>query len=165
MRFAQAGIMLSDWERCREPVKTLAKTVLSFVPIAVSLLAPIAVRAQSPPEQLRPASEKRNGADVGTGKEPVANTIGALDSTDSPKGEGEATDKGETDSWGPVPSQKVSLANLAPVLLPYFNNGPVFGLSGNGDWKLLGAYPAQWRPARGSHRSRSSWIVLRSLLD
>ena len=130
MRFAQAGIMLSDWERCREPVKTLAKTVLSFVPIAVSLLAPIAVRAQSPPEQLRPASEKRNGADVGTGKEPVANTIGALDSTDSPKGEGEATDKGETDFWGPVPSQKVSLANLAPVLLPYFNNGPVFGLPG-----------------------------------
>ena len=130
VRFAQAGIMLSDWERCRELVKTLAKAVLSFVPIAFSLLALIVVRAQSPPEQLRPASEKRNGADVGMGKEPVANTIGTLDSTDSPKGKGEATDKGETDSWGPVPTGKTSLANLAPALLPYFNNGPVFGLPG-----------------------------------
>jgi porin len=29
-----------------------------------------------------------------------------------------------------VPTEKASLANLAPVLLPYFNNGPVFGLPG-----------------------------------
>ena len=34
------------------------------------------------------------------------------------------------DSWGPVPTKKASLANLAPYLLPYFNNGPVFGLPG-----------------------------------
>jgi hypothetical protein len=32
--------------------------------------------------------------------------------------------------WGPVPTDKVSLANLAPGLLVYFNNGPVFGLPG-----------------------------------
>src|SRR6201996_6989537 len=35
-----------------------------------------------------------------------------------------------TDSWGPVPTRKASVANLAPYLLPYFNNGPVFGLPG-----------------------------------
>ena len=29
-----------------------------------------------------------------------------------------------------MPTEKASLANLAPVLLPYFNNGPVFGLPG-----------------------------------
>lgn len=32
--------------------------------------------------------------------------------------------------WGPVPTDKISLANLAPGLLVYFNNGPVFGLPG-----------------------------------
>jgi len=32
--------------------------------------------------------------------------------------------------WGPVPTENVSLVNLAPVLLPYFNNGPVFGMPG-----------------------------------
>src|SRR5437763_183498 len=31
------------------------------------------------------------------------------------------------DSWSPVPTKKASVANLAPYLLPYFNNGPVFG--------------------------------------
>src|SRR5690242_10321536 len=34
------------------------------------------------------------------------------------------------DSWGAVPTKKASLVNVAPFLLPYFNNGPVFGLSG-----------------------------------
>src|SRR5260221_11369707 len=34
------------------------------------------------------------------------------------------------DSWGAVPTRKASLVNLAPVLLPYFNNGPVFGAAG-----------------------------------
>ncbi len=32
--------------------------------------------------------------------------------------------------WGAVPTDKISLANLAPGLLVYFNNGPVFGLPG-----------------------------------
>src|SRR6266478_3744927 len=32
--------------------------------------------------------------------------------------------------WGPVQTDKASIANLSPVLLPFFNNGPVFGLQG-----------------------------------
>jgi len=32
--------------------------------------------------------------------------------------------------WGPVETDKISLANQAPVLLPFFNNGMVFGLPG-----------------------------------
>jgi hypothetical protein len=36
----------------------------------------------------------------------------------------------DTDPWGPTPIDKISLANLAPGLLAYFNNGPVFGLPG-----------------------------------
>lgn len=34
------------------------------------------------------------------------------------------------DPFSPVPTNKISLTNLAPVLIPYFNNGPVFGLPG-----------------------------------
>lgn len=32
--------------------------------------------------------------------------------------------------WGPVKTDKISLANVAPGLLTFFNNGPVFGLPG-----------------------------------
>src|SRR5438094_2899779 len=32
--------------------------------------------------------------------------------------------------WGHVQTDKASIANLSPVLLPFFNNGPVFGLPG-----------------------------------
>ena len=32
--------------------------------------------------------------------------------------------------WGPVPTEKTSIANLAPGLLVFFNNAPVFGLPG-----------------------------------
>ncbi|WP_213772725.1 carbohydrate porin [Bradyrhizobium sp. dw_78] len=34
------------------------------------------------------------------------------------------------DPFGPVPTDKISLANVAPGLIAYFNNGPVFGLPG-----------------------------------
>jgi len=34
------------------------------------------------------------------------------------------------DSWGAVPAKRTSLINAAPVLLTYFNNGPVFGITG-----------------------------------
>src|SRR5579864_8640001 len=34
------------------------------------------------------------------------------------------------DGWGAVPTKKASLVNVAPFLLPYFNNDRVFGLSG-----------------------------------
>jgi hypothetical protein len=36
----------------------------------------------------------------------------------------------EADHWQPVPTKDVSLVNVLPLLLPYFNNGPVFGLPG-----------------------------------
>src|SRR5215471_19147096 len=34
------------------------------------------------------------------------------------------------DQWGPVPTQLLSLVNVAPGLLPYFNNAPTFGVPG-----------------------------------
>ena len=86
--------------------------------------------AQSQQEQVPAASKKVDGANLDTGKKPVATTISTLDPTDSPKSEGEATNRGETASWASEPTRKASLTNLAPALLPYFNNGPVFGLLG-----------------------------------
>lgn len=32
--------------------------------------------------------------------------------------------------WGPVPTDKISIVNLAPGLLVFFNDGPVFGVPG-----------------------------------
>ena len=86
--------------------------------------------AQSPPEQIPSASEKAKDADLASGKEPVADTINTSDEIDSTKDKAEASDKDEANPWGPVPTEKASLANLAPVLPRYFNYGPVFGISG-----------------------------------
>jgi len=83
--------------------------------------------AQSLSEQLPSASEKTKHTDVGTGKEPVANPSGNSEHIDS---SAEATLKAGANPWGPVPTEKASLVNLAPVLLRYFNYGPVFGISG-----------------------------------
>ncbi len=47
------------------------------------------------------------------------------------KGAGKANaEPAHTDPWGPVPTDKISLVNLAPGLVAYFNNGPVFGVPG-----------------------------------
>jgi len=35
-----------------------------------------------------------------------------------------------TNPFGPIPTTKISILNLAPVVAPYLNNGPVFGLPG-----------------------------------
>src|SRR4051812_8944050 len=44
---------------------------------------------------------------------------------------GEARGSAQTASdWGPVRTDNASIANLSPVLLPFFNNGLVFGLPG-----------------------------------
>jgi hypothetical protein len=52
----------------------------------------------------------------------------------------------EADSWGPVATKKTSVANLAPVFLPFFNNGPVFGLPGTevGDFRHRTQLSGDW---------------------
>src|SRR5260370_5379607 len=49
-------------------------------------------------------------------------------------------------SWGAVPTKKASLANLAPVFLPFLNNGPVFGLPGTdaGDFRNRTQLSGDW---------------------
>jgi porin len=41
-----------------------------------------------------------------------------------------ATPQPPAGPWGRVPGVSVSIANTAPVVLPFLNNGPVFGLPG-----------------------------------
>jgi len=48
-----------------------------------------------------------------------------IDASGEPPGTAQAAP-----DWGPVQTDKASIANLSPVLLPFFNNGPVFGLPG-----------------------------------
>lgn len=85
--------------------------------------------AQSPVGQLTSASEQTKNA-MGAGKDAIVNPINTLDHIDSIKDKTEVTNQDGANPWGPVPTQKASLANLAPALLPYFNNGPVFGVPG-----------------------------------
>jgi porin len=50
------------------------------------------------------------------------------------------------DSWSSVATKKASVASLAPALLPYFNNGPVFGLAGTevGDFRHRTQLSGDW---------------------
>src|SRR5215469_14214035 len=106
--------------------------------------------AQSPPEQLPPGSEKTKDADLGTGKEPVANRISTSHHIDSTKDKAEATHRDAANPWGPVPTEKASVANLAPVLLRYFNYGPVFGIPGTNasDFWYRSQLSGDWGGAR-----------------
>ena len=119
----------------------LGSTAAVCVVLGQIIAVPIPAPAQSPPEQLPSASEKTKDADLGTGKEPVANTASTSHHVDSTKDKAEATDKDGANPWRPVPTEKASLSNLAPVLLPYFNNGPVFGISGT-DGVISGIVPS-----------------------
>jgi len=129
----------------RKALATMLCVVLGQI---VAVVSP--TPAQSPPEQPPSASAKTKDADLGTGKEPVANTISTSDHIDSTKDKAEATDKDGANPWGPVPTEKASLANLAPVLLRYFNYGPVFGIPGTdaGDFWHRTQLSGDWGGAR-----------------
>ena len=106
----------------RSRLSRLASTILLSVVLEQMIAVGTPTSAQSPPEQLPSASEETNHA-LGADKGSVANPINIKDKA-------EATNQDGANLWGPVPTEKASLANLAPVLLPYFNNGPVFGVPG-----------------------------------
>ena len=65
-----------------------------------------------------------------------------------------------TDPWGPVPTDKLSIANVAPVLLPYFNNAPVFGLPGTvvGDFWNRTQVTGDWGGVR-TELARNGWFI------
>ena len=129
----KSRLMWREGERSIGSTRALSR-LASNTMLCVALGGMLAVAkptpAQSQREQVRAASERRDSANRDIGKEPVSTTIGTLDPSDSPKSAIEATGKVETNSWESGPTKKASLTNLAPALLPYFNNGPVFGLPG-----------------------------------
>src|SRR5215469_14831729 len=129
----------------RKALTTMLCVVLGQI-IAVARPTP----AQSPPEQLPSESEKTKDADLGAGEEPVTNTISTSHHIDSIKDKAEVTSKDGANPWGPVPTEKASLTNLAPVLLRYFNYGPVFGISGTdvGDFWHRTQLSGDWGGAR-----------------
>jgi porin len=104
-------------------------TALCLILLRITAFATPA-RAQSVAEQAPGTSEKADNVDLRPAKTPVAEPTGSIDHSESTKDKRVASSHTAEDPWGPVPTEKASLANLAPALLPYFNNGPVFGLPG-----------------------------------
>jgi porin len=68
------------------------------------------------------------------------------------------------DSWGSVPAERASVANVAPALLPYFNNGPVFGLPGTevGDFLRRTQLSGDWGGTRTDLARRGLFFDLYS---
>jgi len=63
----------------------------------------------------------------------------------------EIASSGTGDPWGPVPTDYLSIANIAPGLLPFYNGGmPVFGLPGTmvGDFWSRTQVTGDWGGAR-----------------
>jgi porin len=69
-----------------------------------------------------------------------------------------------TDPWLPIPTKKASLANEAPALLPYLNNGPLFGLPGTniGDFWHRTQLSGDWGGARTDLARRGFFLDLYS---
>ena len=64
----------------------------------------------------------------------------------------------------PAPTERISLANVAPGLLPFFNNAPVFGLPGTveGDFWHRTQLSSDWDGARTDLAQRGIFIDLYS---
>src|SRR5258705_4808251 len=111
-------------------------------------------QAQTPPDQAPAPSETPTPTQAPSPTPENADVHAAgntIASGDKPVAAGQA----KADPWGLVPTKDVSLVNLSPFFLPYFNNGPVFGLPGTvvgdftdrtqltGDWGGVRTNPAR----------------------
>ena len=101
---------------------------------------PTTCHAQSP----KPAtSEAAMKSDVHAAENQIANPADENDPIGETTTSSHAT---AADPWGPVPTKKASIANLAPFFLPYLNNGPVFGMPGTdaGDFRDRTQLSGDW---------------------
>jgi porin len=101
---------------------------------------PTSCHAQSP---IPATSENAMKPDVHAAENQIANPTDGNDPIEEKTTSSSAT---AADSWGPVPTKKASLANLAPFFLPYLNNGPVFGMPGTdaGDFRDRTQLSGDW---------------------
>ncbi len=108
------------------------------------IAGPTTCHAQSPSEPTPATSEKPTEADVRANQ--ITNPISRTDANDLIEEKSKSSHATAADAWNAVPTEKISLANLAPFLLPYFNNGPVFGLPGTevGDFRRRTQLSGDW---------------------
>ena len=92
--------------------------------LAGTIAEPTTCHAQSPTSA---TSENAINPDVRAAQNQMANPTDDNDPIEETTTPSRAT---AADPWGPVPTRKASLANLAPFFLPFLNNGPVFGMAG-----------------------------------
>jgi hypothetical protein len=109
------------------PSSRFACTIALCLALAGIIADPTTCRAQSRLARTPATSENAMTPDVDAAQNEIANPT---HDNDPIKERTTPSRANATDSWGPVPTKKTSVANLAPYLLPYFNNGPVFGLPG-----------------------------------
>ena len=104
---------------------------------------PTMCHAQSPTE--RTATMSENTMTSGAHADKKENASPAYDNGPV-EGKNAPSRPNAVHSWGPVPTKKASTANLAPYLLPYFNNGPVFGMPGtdSGDFPRRTQLTGDW---------------------
>jgi porin len=114
----------------------VACTIALCLALAGIIAAPTSCYAQSSTS----TSENAMTPDASAAGNQVANPTGENDPIE------QTTTSSADNSWGPVPTKKASLANLAPVFLPFLNNGPVFGLPGTdaGDFRDRTQLSGDW---------------------
>src|SRR5258705_1512348 len=128
--------------RCRWDARKIALCVALTGIIATATPS----QAQTPPDQARATSETPTPVPSPTPENADVHVAGkTIASGDKPVATG-----ARSDPWGPVPTKDVSLVNLLPFFLPYFNNGPVFGLPGTvvGDFKDRTQLTGDWGGVR-----------------
>jgi hypothetical protein len=113
--------------RSLSPSGRFAYTIALCLALAGIIADPTKCHAQSPSARAPATSENAMTPDVHAAQNEIANPTHDNDPIEEKTTPSRAN---ATDSWRPVPTKKASVANLAPYLLPYFNNGPVFGLAG-----------------------------------
>ena len=124
-------------------MKLGACTIALCLALAGIIADPTTCHAQSPSERTPATSANAVKPDVHVAQNQIATLIHGNDPIEEKTVSSRAT---AADSWGSVPTKKASVANLAPVLLPFFNNGPVFGLPGTevGDFRHRTQLSGDW---------------------
>ena len=115
----------------------VACAIVLCLALAGIIADPTMCHAQSPTQA---TSENAIKSDVHAAENRIA------DPTDENGPIEQKTVSSAGESWGPVPTKKASIANLAPFFLPFLNNGPVFGMPGTdaGDFRDRTQLSGDW---------------------
>ena len=143
------------------PCRWDARKIALGVALTAIIAAATPSQAQTPPDQAPATSETPTPAPSPTPENADVHATGnTIASGDKPVASGQA----KADPWGPVPTKDVSLVNVLPLFLPYFNNGPVFGLPGTvvGDFTDRTQLTGDWGGVRTKLARRGYFFDLYS---